>query len=300
MSKGPDSGDGGDRRYAFLGCGAMASAIVRGILKAGVAAPDRIFVWGRGKERREALAAELGVHVLPAVESLRACDVIFLGIRPADFPTAVQEYTPFFHGGQLFVSMMSSLTIHTLRTALCAAPGAGRSSPALSDGTEVPRVVRIMPNTSVAMLEGVTTVSVAPGEPEDSADAKFVLATFSRLGKALMLPEEQINPFSGIAGCAPAYFFQFASSMVKKARELGIDERQATEVVAMVMKGASAMLLAGEKPAGQLRDDVCSKGGCTIEAVKVFQGRGIDSLVADAIDAAIARGDELISEFNQK
>jgi len=291
-------------RYLFLGCGAMASAIVKGMLKAGAALPEQVLVWGRGKEHREALARELGVVVLPSLEAIRTCDVVFLGLRPSDFRGAIGEYVPFFHEGQLFVSMMSSLSIHTLRTALGGGDVSSGSSgsPGSSAGVKprkTVRIVRIMPTTSVATLNGVTTVSVAPGEPEGSDDARFVLSIFSGLGMALMLPEEKINAFSGIAGCAPAYFFQFANSMVEKARLLGIEERQATEVIARVMQGASSMLLAGEKPAHQLRDDVCSKGGCTIEAVKVFQARDIDSLIADAIDAAVARGDELLAEFNR-
>ena len=48
-----------------------------------------------------------------------------------------------------------------------------------------------------------------------------------------------------------------------------------------------------EKPLSELIMSVCSKGGTTIEAVKVFEQNNFRGIVSDAVDACVKRSKEL-------
>ena len=53
------------------------------------------------------------------------------------------------------------------------------------------------------------------------------------------------------------------------------------------------MLLESDKPLSELILNVCSKGGTTIEAVKVLEEKNFRGIVSEAVDACVKRSKEL-------
>ena len=88
------------------------------------------------------------------------------------------------------------------------------------------------------------------------------------------------------------YFYLFIKSIVEAGVKRGLSEEDAKKLATYTMSGSGEMILASDKSLDDLVTAVCSKGGTTIEAVKVFNGQ-LNDLVEDAINACVNRSKEL-------
>ena len=82
------------KRIAVIGAGNMGSALIGGILKGGVAAPECVIATVRTPERAAELAAKYGIRVTAGEnrEAAAAADIIVLAVKPGTLPKAV-SYT---------------------------------------------------------------------------------------------------------------------------------------------------------------------------------------------------------------
>lgn len=71
-------------KYAFIGTGSMAAAIIRGMVAGGVA-PGDILAFNRTREKADALANELGIVVCDTLEAAAQADAIVLATTPQSF-----------------------------------------------------------------------------------------------------------------------------------------------------------------------------------------------------------------------
>jgi pyrroline-5-carboxylate reductase len=85
-----------------------------------------------------------------------------------------------------------------------------------------------------------------------------------------------------------------ADALVKDAVKHGIDEEAARALVVQTMIGSGKLLEQDpHKPLSEFIDDVCSKGGTTIEAVNVLQEQKLEEIITAADARCIARANEL-------
>ena len=63
----------------------------------------------------------------------------------------------------------------------------------------------------------------------------------------------------------------------------GMPRDKAYRIIAQAVKGSAAMLLETGKHPGQLKDEVTSPGGTTIEAVKVLEKGNFRGTVMEAV-----------------
>jgi len=73
----------------------------------------------------------------------------------------------------------------------------------------------------------------------------------------------------------------------------GLPRQMAYRMAAQAVLGSAKMVLETGKHPGELKDMVCSPGGTTIEAVKVFEECGLEDIIVRAVDACINRSKEL-------
>lgn len=71
-------------KYAFIGTGSMAAAIIRGMVAGGVA-PGDILAFNRTREKADALANELGITVCDTLEAAAQAGAIVLATTPQSF-----------------------------------------------------------------------------------------------------------------------------------------------------------------------------------------------------------------------
>lgn len=265
-------------KVAFIGAGNMNAAIIKGLINNGFQA-DHIIVSNPSPEKRETLAAELGIkQTAENNEAVTFADIIILGVKPYLIAEVCEAFTQHCSlDGKCFLSVAAGTTVAQIQQAL-----GGHKS-----------VIRTMPNTPSQIGLGMTGMFAAPGT---SAEQKAISTELmSAAGEVVWLEsEEQINQITSLSGSGPAYFFLFMEAMEKQARAYGFDEATSRKIVQQTALGAATMVKANnDLSIGELRANVTSKGGTTHAALTNFIEKGIEPLVISSVKAAFNRAEEM-------
>jgi pyrroline-5-carboxylate reductase len=265
---------------AFIGGGNMASALIGGLRRSGVAAAD-IIVVEPGAEQRERLLGEFGVaaheHATPA---LAAAGLVVWAVKPQIFREAAAlcgEHV----AGAAQLSVM-----------------AGIRSEAIVQATGSARVVRAMPNTPALIGQGIAGLYARP--EVGGAERTAIEALLAPTGRLLWVDREvDLDAVTALSGSGPAYVFLFIEAMMDAAREMGLSAQQGRALALATFSGATALAEQSAEPPGVLRERVTSKGGTTQAALSAMHDSGVREAIVRAARAAQRRAAELGDEFGR-
>ena len=91
---------------------------------------------------------------------------------------------------------------------------------------------------------------------------------------------------ASVAGCGPAFVDLFVEALADGGVACGLPRAQAMEFAAQMVLGSAKLILESKKHPGQLKDEVCSPGGTTIQGVRALEKGGFRSAVTEAVIAA--------------
>lgn len=263
-------------RIGFIGAGRMATALARGLVRAGFTVADRIVASDLEPRAQAAFAAETNCRTATSnVEAAQGADIVVLAVKPQTMPAILTELEPHLTAGQLVVSIAAGVTLGALTGVL----GANA------------RVVRVMPNTPCLVGRGASGYALGGGASPD--DGVLVQKLLSTVGLAVELPERLLDAVTGLSGSGPAYAFQIIEALSDGGVRVGLPRDVATRLAAQTLLGAAEMVLAtGQHPAA-LKDAVASPGGTTIAGLAALERAGLRAALIDAVTAATARSQEL-------
>ena len=247
----------------FVGVGNMARAILSGVLKSGKVTLSDVGLYDANAAQYTLFPVARTYHgVRDLVERE---EVIFFAVKPQVLPVVLGELEGVDVTGKLFVSICAAVATSYIQKAL---PNA--------------RVIRAMPNTPMLYGKGVCALS----RSENVTDVEFekVYDLFSALGTVAVIEEKMQNAVIAVTGSSPAYLFGLADAMAVAAQESGFSYEESVLWIADVFEGAATMLRESNMSPKELCEMVCSPGGTTLEAMRVFRDAG----VADTVKAAMA------------
>ncbi|MDT8446283.1 MAG: pyrroline-5-carboxylate reductase [bacterium] len=260
----------------ILGCGNMGSAIAQGLLEKRIFERQDLTLVERRQTPQTLSLEGKGVKLLAQLSDLaERPELVILAVKPQDSGEAMDHLAERVGPETLIISIMAGVTLAKMRQHL-------------PQG----KLIRAMPNTPSAILQGMTTFC---GDPEvgqeELAIAQVVLGA---LGVAMEVENESfIDASTAVSGSGPAYVFYLAEAMMQAALNFGFAPKDARQLVTQTVMGAATLLASSDEEAGDLRAKVTSKGGTTEAALNVFEDRGVkDGLIA-GIEAAKARSEEL-------
>lgn len=269
-------------QITFIGGGNMAAALIGGLLARG-AAPASIRVVEPVAAQREALHARFGVAAFERASALALADVdlVVLAVKPQQMREAVAALQPLLRDA-LVVSVAAGIRMSDLSRWL--------------GGHQ--RIVRAMPNTPALIGMGVTGLAALPGtRPADRETADRMLGA---VGPTVWVDAEPLlDAVTAISGSGPAYAFLFMEAMQDAALAMGLDARQARNLVLHTFAGAAQLALRSDEDPARLRERVTSRGGTTAAALAVMEEGDLRGLVGRAIEAAYRRGMEMGDEFGE-
>lgn len=262
------------RNIGFIGAGNMASAIIKGILSKRALPADGILVSRKRPELR-ADYAKLGIQVLSSnVELVDQVDCVVLAIKPIYAADVIKETYESLKG-KFVISIMAGWTYEMLEKAL----------------PQDTRFVRVMPNTPLAVGEGMTLISNRHRCTDE--EFSFTREIFETAGKVVIVEDHVFTPANGISGCGPAFVYQFIEALADGGVRYGVPRALAYELAAQTLIGAAKMVAeTGEHP-GKLKDAVCSPGGTTIEGIYALEKGGMRAAVIDAIGATVEKNNKI-------
>ncbi|MDR1815222.1 MAG: pyrroline-5-carboxylate reductase [Clostridiales Family XIII bacterium] len=294
-------------KIGFIGAGNMGGAIIKGYLAAG---GGEVFVYDADAAKAAAVAeagtsADCRGGILPSAkgdngstvavcenvaELVAAADVIVLAVKPNVMEAVLGDVKAADPRAKVFVSIAAGISIGFIRGIL---------------GADA-KVVRVMPNTPAMVGCGMSALAVAAGGALSDAEKDAVFGLFSSIGEAVWVDEAQMDAVTGISGSSPAYAYMYMEGLIEAGVRHGLSREAATLLAAQSTLGAARMVLAAggrqdAAPTGsadaqqgpvdvvQLRVNVCSPGGTTIEAVHVLEADGFLETIGKAVDACVAK-----------
>jgi pyrroline-5-carboxylate reductase len=108
---------------------------------------------------------------------------------------------------------------------------------------------------------------------------------FAACGRTAIVEERQMEAVSCVSGCSPAFVYLFIEALADGGVKYGLPRKTAYEMAAQAVLGSAKMVLETGKHPGQLKDEVCSPGGTTIEGVSALEQWGLRNSVIKAADA---------------
>ncbi len=266
-------------KIAFIGPGVMAEAMIKGILRRGLARPEQLIAAGPRLERLEELARTYGLaYSTDNALAASQAQVVVLSVKP-----------------QRLSTVLRGLKGHIPSQALVLSIVAGAGLDKIAQGLAHPAVVRSMPNTPGQIGEGITVwTASAAVTPEQREMARQIL---SALGEEIFVEDEYfLDMATALSGTGPAYVFLFMEALIDAGVHLGFPRRIAEQLVVQTIKGSVAYYQqAGRHPA-TLRNQVTSPGGTSAEALYYLEKAGFRTAISRAVWAAYQRSLELGKE----
>lgn len=255
-------------KLGFIGCGNMATAIMNGIVKNGVATASDIIGSDLADASRDKVKEALGIAVTADnKEVAKQVDVLFLSVKPQFYEAVISEIKDVVNEKQLIITIAPGKTLEWLGTQF---------------GKEL-KIIRCMPNTPALVGEGIT--AACPNKMITDSDLDCAMSILTSFGKCQVVSEHLMDVVTSVSGSSPAYVFMFIEAMADAAVADGMPRAQAYEFAAQAVLGSAKMVLETGKHPGELKDMVCSPGGTTIEAVRVLEEKGMRSAVFEAMKA---------------
>lgn len=269
------------KQIAILGTGSMGKAILSGMLAAGTS-PANVRVTTKSKASADAISSNHGVQAT-ALDSdsaanssaVKNADLVILAVKPNMILETLSEVAAVLKPDCLVVSVAAGITTAAMEEQL--------SSNAA--------VVRAMPNTPSVLGLGVTGIS--KGSNVSAKQLDLAVELFSSVGKVLVVDESKIDALSTISGSGPAYVFYFAEKLITAAKSLGFSEQEASLMVKETFLGSATLLATSSSSPEELRQQVTSPNGTTMQATGRFDAADLERVFIEATEAALARAKEL-------
>ncbi|MEO6788569.1 MAG: pyrroline-5-carboxylate reductase [Chthoniobacteraceae bacterium] len=273
-------------KLGFIGCGKMAAALIKGVIKSGVCKPEEITASDVHAPSAEKLCGETGVTIAASnPEVVATSDAIVLAVKPGDALPAIQSVTTqamessmrwAWQGGgakgsKLLISIVAGLPIASLEKAV----------------GEKLRIIRVMPNTPALVLAGASAFALGTQATED--DATVAQKIFGGVGLALRVKETLLDAVTGLSGSGPAYVYTIIEAMADGGVLMGLPRDLALQLAAKTVAGAAEMVLQSGLHPAALRDQVASPGGTTIAGIEALESGGLRAALIAAVRAAAER-----------
>ena len=262
-------------KIGFIGCGNMATAIIKGIIRKQIIDAENIIASAKTKATLDRVQKELGVKVsTDNLEVTENSDILVLAVKPQYYPEVIAQIKDVVRKEQIVISIAPGKTLDWLQEQF----GGGV------------RLVRTMPNTPALVGEGMT--GACRNEYVTDEDYATVLRILGSFGEVETISENLMDVCVSVSGSSPAYIYILIEAMADGAVADGMPRAQAYKFAAQSVLGSAKMVLETGKHPGELKDQVCSPGGTTIEAVRVLEEKGFRSSVIEAMKACVrkARG----------
>jgi pyrroline-5-carboxylate reductase len=272
-----------DKTIAFLGAGNMAEALIKGLLRAGIARPDSVIATGRRSEKIEELQRTYGVRTtMDNVAAAREADVVVLSVKPQALDKVLVQVAPVVDPRKLVISVAAGVPIAAMERRL----GAGA------------RIIRTMPNTP--SLVGAGACALSRGEHASDEDLAVATRIFQAVGITTVVDENLLDAVTGLSGSGPAYIFLVIEALSDAGVKVGLPRYTAQKLAAQTVLGSAQLLIETGTHPGQLKDQVTSPGGTAIAGLHTLEAGGLRTTLINAVEAATRRAKELGEQFLEK
>ena len=260
-------------KLGVIGCGFMASAIIKGAINSKIVNANDIIVSDISTISLEKIS-ELGVSTTTDNKELvEKSEFVLFAVKPQTINDVLSQIKGL--NCNKFISIMAGVKKQKIKAVF---PNA--------------KIARSMPNTPCSI--GFGAVGLDLSDFKCNRDKKFITSLLSSFASVVLVDEDKLNAVTGVSGSAPAYFYLFLKGIIESGVKHGLSYEDAKTLAVSTMIGAGKMVIENkEKSLDDLINAVCSKGGTTIEAINTYNECELTKITEKAIDACVKRASEL-------
>lgn len=273
-----------DKKICFVGAGAMAEAIVQGLIHKRVVKPGQISVTNKNDRfRLDELSYNFGIvsEQKQKYALISQADIIVLAMKPKDVVAAIQEIRAYTHQAQLILSVVAGVTTEQISNML------GHAAP----------VIRTMPNTSA--IVGYSSTGMCAGSTATDEHIKLAREIFESIGIVVLTEEKHLDAITGISGSGPAYIYYLVEAMLSAGEQLGLAAQDTRALVLQTVIGAANMLVETNEAPAKLREQVTSPNGTTQAGIETLENYRFQQAIQACITNATLRSKELGEEIKK-
>jgi pyrroline-5-carboxylate reductase len=254
----------------------MGSALLTGILREGLFAPEQVMINDLDGNRLAQVAEKARVRAAASnIDVVESADVILLAVKPNVMGLVLEEIGGRLGARQLLLSIAAGIDLTFIESRLSA---------------DVP-VIRAMPNTPC--LVGKGAIALSPGKHVDNDTLDFGRRIFAAVGKVVVVDEPSMDAVTGLSGSGPAFVLTVIEALSDGGVAAGLPRSIAYQLALETVLGTAVMAAeTGEHPA-RLRDMVTSPGGTTIAGMRVLEAGSVRSAFMEAVLRAAERSRQL-------
>ena len=229
-------------------------------------------------ETAENLARKLkGNKMNSEVEVAEDSDILVLAVKPYVYPEVLEK-----------------IKGHTKKDSIIVVIAVGVTFDDVYEKLGDVKVVRVQPSTPALVGESDTTLY--PDQNISETEVKELIELLNTIGKTEVLPENLMDVVPSIASSAPAYGLMLISAMADAGCYQGFPRDQAVRLSAQAILGAAKLVLeTGENP-DTLKNNICTPGGTTIEAVCSLEEDGFRGIVIDAVNKCAEKSKAMLKK----
>ena len=269
-------------KLGFIGTGCMGTAMIKSVVNAKKILPENIYVFDLDLEKTIQLKNDLGIQVLNSgKEVVGKTDIIILAVKPNVIKQVLEECKDSFDLKKILVSFAVGVPIKFYKEII---------------GIDK-KVIRTMPNTPMQVGEGMTLISFE--QEITKQEVALIKDLFECTGKAEVLSEKLMTEVAALTGSSPAYVYMFIEAMADAAVKSGIPRALSYKLAAQAVIGSAKMVLESGLHPGELKDQVCSPAGTTIEAVNSLEKSGFRASIMEAMNECTKRAREISKAFDK-
>lgn len=263
-------------KVGFIGCGKMASAIIKGVLSSNFLDKLDILASETSDEFAKKKSNELGIEVCTDNKLVvNNSDIIFLATKPNAIKDVLLEIKECLSVNKLIVSIAAGVSTETIEKTL---------------GIDIP-VIRVMPNAPAMILEGMS--GVVSGKFASENDIQFILNLLSNIGKCIVIDEDKIDILTAISGSGPAFFYKTINEIARAGEKLGLEYEKAILLSIQTAIGSAKLMLNNELSPEELIANIATKGGCTQVGVDYMEKANSKDLFFETIKQTAQKAKEL-------
>ncbi|MCZ7601790.1 MAG: pyrroline-5-carboxylate reductase [Melioribacteraceae bacterium] len=264
-------------KIAILGGGNIGFAIARGLSSSGKIKKGDILITRRNKTAISDARKE-GFNISTNnVEAVKNSSVIVIAVTPQQLNSLISEIKNLVNPRRhIIFSIVSGVSIKQIKKLF---------------GKNI-RVVRVMPNTAIAIRESMTCIS---SDEKDRRACDLAVELFNNLGETIVIKEELMVPATALCACGTAFFLRAVRAASQGGIEIGFHAEEALFMAAQTAKGAASMLIIDKNHPEREVDKVTTPMGCTIAGLNQMEHHGFSSSLIKGITVSAEKAKTLYS-----
>ena len=249
------------------GLGKMGAALLDGLLAAGVYEADQVVATARHQRSLDRYGGPCRA-TLDNLEAVHGAEVVMLAVHPDQARRVVEQVRDELRPDAQIISIVTGVPTFAIEGWL--------------DG-ELP-VIRAIPNIAAVVRASMTAVCL--GRFADQRHLDLAHRLFEPVGRVARIDERHMDSCTGLAGCGPAFAMEVIEALALGGVKRGLPRDVSRLMAAQVLRGAAELVLETGMHPAELRDQVTTPGGCTIDGITKLEERGLPIALIEAVEVS--------------